>query len=197
MAAARSWGMHALSAPWWLRVSVRPQQSVCRWCRCCPATARPGIVPFGVPLAARLRAAALVTVARPESRPSGPTPRRPRDVSDRARRRFVSSRFIRFMYNLRFDKLSAVRQGAQCQGLCGLWALGQGLGLLSPTSTTIVLLLLHSTLYLLSAHLHSHTLYCTYYYALRHMPTAHGAQHTNSSVHMYARTPCAVQQSHH
>eukprot|EP00962_Isochrysis_galbana_P024806 scaffold7626_cov134-Isochrysis_galbana.AAC.2 len=29
--------------------------------------------------------------------------RRPRDVRDRARRRFVSSRFIHFMYNLRFD----------------------------------------------------------------------------------------------
>eukprot|EP00962_Isochrysis_galbana_P034148 scaffold11516_cov125-Isochrysis_galbana.AAC.3 len=29
--------------------------------------------------------------------------RRPRDVCDRARRRFVSSRFIHFMYNLRFD----------------------------------------------------------------------------------------------
>eukprot|EP00962_Isochrysis_galbana_P030098 scaffold9728_cov132-Isochrysis_galbana.AAC.5 len=29
--------------------------------------------------------------------------RRSRDASDRARRRFVSSRFIQFMYNLRFD----------------------------------------------------------------------------------------------
>eukprot|EP00962_Isochrysis_galbana_P022308 scaffold6653_cov115-Isochrysis_galbana.AAC.8 len=34
MAAARSWA------------SERPQQSVCRWCRCCPATARPGAVPL-------------------------------------------------------------------------------------------------------------------------------------------------------
>eukprot|EP00962_Isochrysis_galbana_P033213 scaffold11075_cov132-Isochrysis_galbana.AAC.5 len=39
----------------------------------CPATARPGAVPFGAPLAARLRAAVWVMVARPESRPSGPT----------------------------------------------------------------------------------------------------------------------------
>eukprot|EP00962_Isochrysis_galbana_P013588 scaffold3853_cov118-Isochrysis_galbana.AAC.7 len=54
-------------------VSERPQQSVCRWCRCCPATARPGTVPFGAPLAASLRAAASVTVARPGSRPSGQT----------------------------------------------------------------------------------------------------------------------------
>eukprot|EP00962_Isochrysis_galbana_P007843 scaffold2129_cov107-Isochrysis_galbana.AAC.5 len=32
--------------------------------------------------------------------------RRPRDVCNRARCRFVSSRFIQFMYNLRFDRLA-------------------------------------------------------------------------------------------
>eukprot|EP00962_Isochrysis_galbana_P004920 scaffold1354_cov111-Isochrysis_galbana.AAC.6 len=39
--------------------------------------------------------------------------RHPRDVCDRARRRFVSSRFIRFMYNLRFDMAPAAALSPQ------------------------------------------------------------------------------------
>eukprot|EP00962_Isochrysis_galbana_P059746 scaffold33473_cov119-Isochrysis_galbana.AAC.2 len=55
-----------------------------------------------------------VTQTRPVSRAwfSPLSARRSGDVSDRARRRFVSSRFIHFMYNLRFDSL---RGGLFCR----------------------------------------------------------------------------------
>eukprot|EP00962_Isochrysis_galbana_P013579 scaffold3852_cov129-Isochrysis_galbana.AAC.4 len=51
-----------------------------------------------------------VSQTRPVSRAwfSPSSKSKPRDVSNRARRRFVSSRFIQFMYNLRFDRLLSI-----------------------------------------------------------------------------------------